>query len=154
MKGKFLALGLALAALAAGPASAAEKLVVSTWGGSFRDLIADTIAKKFTAETGVEVEYITGGTIDRLNKAKLAKGAPESDITFTTAHVGWLYATDGLFEELDTTKIPNAKNLADEARISPFHLGAWAYVYTIGYRADLLGGMKFESWEELWKPEL
>lgn len=46
MKGKFLALGLALAALAAGPASAAEKLVVSTWGGSFRDLIADTIAKK------------------------------------------------------------------------------------------------------------
>ena len=37
------------------------------------------------------VEFITGGTIDRLNKAKLAKGNPESDITFTTSHVGWLY---------------------------------------------------------------
>jgi putative spermidine/putrescine transport system substrate-binding protein len=136
------------------PAQAQDKLVISIWGGSWRDLVADTVAKKFTAETGVPVEFITGGTIDRLNKAKLAKGSPESDLTFTTSHVGWIYATDGLFEELDTAKLPNAKNLADEARISPFHLGAWAYVYTIGYRADLLPGMKFESWEDLWKPEL
>jgi putative spermidine/putrescine transport system substrate-binding protein len=136
------------------PAQAQDKLVISIWGGSWRDLIAETVAKKFTKETGVPVEFITGGTIDRLNKEKLAKGNPESDITFTTSHVGWLYANDGLFEQLDVSKIPNAKNLADEARISPFHLGAWAYVYTIGYRADLLGGMKFESWNDLWKPEL
>jgi putative spermidine/putrescine transport system substrate-binding protein len=146
-------LALVVAAFAV-PAQAQDKLVISIWGGSWRDLVADTVAKKFTAETGVPVEFITGGTIDRLNKAKLAKGSPESDLTFTTSHVGWIYATDGLFEELDTAKLPNAKNLADEARISPFHLGAWAYVYTIGYRADLLPGMKFESWEDLWKPEL
>ncbi len=107
------------------PAHAQDKLVVSIWGGSWRDLVAETVAKKFTAETGVPVEFITGGTIDRLNKAKLAKDNPESDLTFTTSHVGWIYATDGLFEELDTTKIPNAKNLADEARISPFHLDLW-----------------------------
>ena len=35
-----------------------------------------TAAKKFTADTGVQVEFVTGGTIDRLNKAKLAKGNP------------------------------------------------------------------------------
>jgi len=146
---------LALFALAiAVPAHAQEKLVISIWGGSWRDLVAETVARKFTKETGVPVEFVTGGTIDRLNKEKLAKGSPESDITFTTSHVGWLYANDGLFEQLDVAKIPNAKNLADEARISPFHLGAWAYVYTIGYRADLVGGMKFESWGDLWKPEL
>jgi ABC-type Fe3+ transport system substrate-binding protein len=34
------------------------------------------------------------------------------------------------------------------------HLGAWAYVYTIGYRADLLKDVKFDSWNDLWKPEL
>ncbi|MFZ2069009.1 MAG: ABC transporter substrate-binding protein, partial [Xanthobacteraceae bacterium] len=83
---------LALFALAiAVPAHAQQKLVVSIWGGSWRDLVADTVAKKFTAETGVPVEFITGGTIDRLNKARLAKANPESDITFTTSHVGWLY---------------------------------------------------------------
>ena len=55
------------------PASAQEKLVISIWGGSWRDLIAETVAKKFTQQTGTPVEFITGGTIDRLNKAKLTK---------------------------------------------------------------------------------
>jgi len=146
---------LALFALAnAEPALAQDKLVVSIWGGSWRDLVADTAAKKFTQDTGVPVEFITGGTIDRLNKANLAKGNPESDITFTTSHVGWLYANSGLFEKLDPGKIPNARNLVDEARISPFHLGSWAYIYTIGYRTDLIKDIKFDSWTDLWKPEL
>ena len=121
------------------PALAQDKLVVSIWGGSWRDLVAETAAKKFTAETGVPVEYITGGTIDRLNKAKLAKGNPESDINFTTSHVGWLYATDDLYETLDMAKIPNAEEPGRRRRkISPFHVGTWAYVYTIGYRPDLV----------------
>ena len=135
-------------------AAAQDKLVVSVWGGSWRDMVANIIAKKFTAETGVPVDYITGGTIDRLNKEKLAKGNPESDITFTTSHVGWLYANDGLYEQLDLSKVPNAKNLIEQARISPYHIGTWAYVYTIGYRPDLLKGVAFESWADLWRPEV
>jgi putative spermidine/putrescine transport system substrate-binding protein len=146
---------IALLALAqALPVKAQDKLVVSIWGGSWRDLVAETAAKKFTAETGAEVEFITGGTIDRLNKAKLAKGNPENDINFTTSHVGWLYANDGLYETLDLTQVPNAANLIPQARISPYHIGTWAYVYTIGYRPDLIKGVKFESWEDLWKPEV
>src|SRR6266700_4182872 len=90
------ALALVLAAfLAPTRASAKDKRVVSMWGGSWRDMVDNLIGKKFTAATGVPVEYITGGTIDRLNKEKLAKGNPERDITFTTSHVGWLYANDG-----------------------------------------------------------
>jgi putative spermidine/putrescine transport system substrate-binding protein len=147
-------LGAIAVALAATPAMAQDKLVVSVWGGSWRDMIANIIAKKFTADTGVQVEYITGGTIDRLNKAKLAKGNPENDINFTTSHVGWLYANDDLYEPLDLGKVPNAKNLVDQAKISPFHVGTWAYVYTIGYRPDLVKDMKFQSWADLWKPEV
>src|ERR1700710_443891 len=130
---------LAIFALAISvPAQAQDKLTISIWGGSWRDLISETVAKKFTADTGVEVEFITGGTIDRLNKAKLAKGEPESDVTFTTSHVGWLYANDGLYETLDLSKVPNAANLVAQAKISPFHIGSWAYVYTIGYPPDLV----------------
>ena len=135
------------------PAAAQDKLVVSIWGGSWRDLVADTVAKKFTQETGVAVEFITGGTIDRLNKAKLAKGSPESDLDFTTSHVGWLYANDDLYEQLDLTKVPNAANLVAQAKIVLI-VGTWAYVYTIGYRPDLLPGFTFESWADLWKPEV
>ena len=148
-----LAVVLALA-LQALPAAGEDKLVVSIWGGSWRDLVADTAAKKFTQETGVAVDFITGGTIDRLNKAKLAKGSPESDLNFTTAHVGWLYANDDLYEPLDLSKVPNAANLVDQAKISPYHVGTWAYVYTIGYRPDLIKDVTFESWADLWKPEV
>jgi len=144
----------AVIALITLPAAAQEKLSISIWGGSWRDLVAETAAKKFTADTGVQVEYVTGGTIDRLNKAKLAKGNPESDLNFTTSHVGWLYANDDLYEKLDFDKIPNAKNLVEEAKISPYHIGSWAYVYTIGYRPDLVKDVKFESWGDLWRPEL
>ena len=154
MKRLLTLLGAAAIALTALPAAAQDKLVVSIWGGSWRDMVADTAAKKFTADTGVAVEFITGGTIDRLNKAKLAKGNPESDINFTTSHVGWLYANDDLYETLDLSKIPNAKNLVDAAKISPYHIGTWAYVYTIGYRSDLIKDMKFDSWADLWKPEM
>ena len=147
--------GLLSALLLTQPVVAADKLVVSTWGGSFKDMIADTIAKKFKADTGADVEFVTGGTIDRLNKAKLAGAAPESDITFTTSHVGWLYATDNLFETLDMANLPNAKNLVSEARVSPYHLGVWGYVYTIGYRPDLVpAGVDFSSWNGLWDPKL
>jgi putative spermidine/putrescine transport system substrate-binding protein len=147
---------LAISGVVAAPieAAAQDKLVVSVWGGSWRDMVANIIGKKFTTETGVPVEYITGGTIDRLNKEKLAKGNPESDITFTTSHVGWLYANDSLYEQLDLNKVPNARNLIEQAKISSYHIGTWAYVYTIGYRPDLLKGVAFESWADLWRPEV
>jgi len=135
-------------------ALAQEKLVVSTWGGSFRDLIDEAIGQKFTEDTGIEVEYITGGTIDRLNKAKLAS-SPESDVTFTTSHVGWLYANDDLFEELDMSKLPNAEHLVDQARLSSRHIGVWGYGYTIAYRPDMIPeDVHFDSWEDLWNSEL
>jgi putative spermidine/putrescine transport system substrate-binding protein len=154
MKRLLVLLGAVAMALAALPAAAQERLVISVWGGSWRDMVANTAAKKFTAETGVPVELITGGTIDRLNKAKLAKDSPESDITFTTSHVGWLYANDGLYEKLELAKVPNAKSLVEQAKISPYHIGTWAYVYTIGYRPDLVKDMTFDSWADLWKPEM
>jgi putative spermidine/putrescine transport system substrate-binding protein len=152
MKRLSMALGALALLLAPMPAAAQDKLIVSVWGGSWRDMVANIIGKKFTAETGVPVEFITGGTIDRLNKEKLAKGNPESDLTFTTSHVGWLYANDGLYETLDLSKVPNAKNLVPQAKISPYHIGTWAYVFTIGYRPDLMKGTTFASWADLWGP--
>lgn len=153
---KCLAMGAISAVMAVtGVAHAQEALVVSSWGGSFRDLIDESIGKEFTRQTGVPVRYVTGGTIDRLNKAKLAAATPESDITFTTSHIGFLYIASNLFEQIDPSKIPNYSHLVERGRISPYHIGAWAYVYTIGYRPDLVpAGIKFDSWNDLWNPQL
>src|SRR5437899_11587411 len=81
--------------LAAGPAPAADPLVISMWGGNWKDTVEKVIAKPFTAKTGIPVEFEVGGTLDRLAKARVAKAAPLVDITFTTSHVGRLYMSDG-----------------------------------------------------------
>ena len=134
-------------------AAAAEPLVVSVWGGNWKDTVERVIAKPFTAKTGIPVEFEVGGTIDRLAKARVAKGSPLVDLTLTTTHVGRLYISDGLFAPLDMAKIPNAKEIAKEAVRSPYHLGAWTYVYTIAYRPDLVKE-GIARWSDLWKPSL
>jgi len=135
------------------PAHAQNSLVVSVWGGNWKDTVDRVIGKAFTARTGMPVEFEVGGTIDRLAKARVAKGSPLVDITFTTSHVGRLYVSDGLFAPLDMAKLPNAKVSAREAQRSEYQIGGWSYVYTIVYRPDLVKE-EITRWSDLWKPSL
>lgn len=134
-----------------GVAEAAEPLVVSSWGGNWKNTIETVIAKPFTEKTGIPVEFEVGGTLDRLSKARVTKGSPLVDVTFTTTHVGRLYVSDGLFQKLDLAKIPNAQAIFREAIRSDYHLGVWAYVYTIVYRTDQVSGA-ITKWADLWDP--
>ena len=146
-----LALCLPLGSVA--PAHAQNSLVVSVWGGNWKDTVDRVIGKAFTAKTGMPVEFEVGGTIDRLAKARVAKGSPLVDVTFTTSHVGRLYVSDGLFAPLDMAKLPNAKAAAREAVRSEYQMGGWSYVYTIVYRPDLVKE-EITRWSDLWKPSL
>jgi putative spermidine/putrescine transport system substrate-binding protein len=139
-------------ALAPRPATVAvEPLVVSVWGGNWKDTVEKIVAMPFTARTGIPVEFEVGGTLDRLAKARVSKATPLVDVTLTTTHVGRLYISDGLFQKLDLAKLPNAKDLAREAIRSDAHIGVWAYVYTIAYRPDLVQG-EITKWADLWDP--
>lgn len=149
--------GLAGAALAlcALTVQAQDKLVVSIWGGNWKDGAQKAIATEFTKRTGMPVEFITGGTMDRLTKAKLNKDNPESDISITTSHVGYLYVSDGLFQKLDMSKLPNAKELFPAAIRSPYHIGLYSYVYTPAFRTDLMpAGFDIRSWRDLWSDQV
>lgn len=148
---------LAAAILLAGTglASAQDKLVVSIWGGNWRDGAQEAIATEFTKRTGIEVQFITGGTMDRLTKAKLSAGAPEADITMTTSHVASMYAGDNLFEKLDTSKIPNLKDAYPVAQRSPYAIGLYSYVYAPAFRTDLMpADYTINSWKDLWSDQL
>jgi putative spermidine/putrescine transport system substrate-binding protein len=110
------------------PARAQSALVVSVWGGNWKDTVDKVVGRAFTAKTGIPVEYEVGGTIDRLAKARVAKGSPLVDLNFTTTHVARLYISDGLYDKLDMAKLPSSKEIAREAFRSDFHVGSWAYV--------------------------
>jgi putative spermidine/putrescine transport system substrate-binding protein len=143
---------LLAAALPAGRSAAAEPLVISIWGGNWKDTIEQVVARPFTATTGIPVEFEVGGTLDRLAKARVSKGHPLVDLNFTTSHVGRLYLSDGLYQKLDLAKIPNARQLYKEAIRSDSHLGVWAYVYTIAYRTDRVKA-RITKWADLWNPQ-
>lgn len=144
-----LAFGAGVSTLAA-----ADNLKVSVWGGNWLELTQGTAGVCYEKKTGNKIDYVTGGTIDRLTKAKLAAGNPETDVTITTSHVGWLYVSAGLFEELDMSRIGTRSDLSEKAFVSPYHLGIFTYVYTIGWRTDLTpDGTDFTSWADLWKPD-
>jgi putative spermidine/putrescine transport system substrate-binding protein len=142
-----------LVSLAPGVANAADALLVSGWGGAWKDLIQSTVAAEFTKETGIPVEIVTGGTMDRLAKAKFAGPDPETDVTLTTEHVAWMYASDKLLAQPDMAKMPNTKTLFPAAVTGSGCLGLFSYVYSIVYRTDLLPNASFASWKDLWKPE-
>jgi hypothetical protein len=93
-------------AAASATSFAGAPLVVSVWGGNWKDTIERVVAKPYTAQTGIPVEFEVGGTLDRLAKTRVAKGAPLVDVTFTTSHVARLYASNGLLEKLDLAKLP------------------------------------------------
>jgi putative spermidine/putrescine transport system substrate-binding protein len=155
MRRRTVVSGLAsLAALRTSRARASDALVVSSWGGNWKDTVERLVAKPFTARTGTAVEFEVGGTLDRLAKARVAKGAPLVDVTLTTSHVGRLYMSDGLFQKLDLGKIPASADIAREAIRSDAHVGAWSYVYTIAYRPDLVPGVELTRWADLWDPRL
>ena len=150
MKNLWIGIGVIALASFATQSVAQDKLIVSTWGGNWKDGTA-IIAKEFTKRTGMEVEFITGGTLDRLAKAKVAKGNPESDVTYTTAHVGALYQSDGLFEKLDMSKVPNAADLYPAGERGGYEMGVYSYVYSPAFRTDLMpAGFKIDSWKVLW----
>ena len=149
-----IAIAVLIVTLGVAPAvHAADPLVISIWGGNWKDTVERVVAKPFTAKTGIPVEFEVGGTIDRLAKARVAKGKPLVDLTFTTSHVGRLYISDGLYQPLDMSKLPNAKQVAREAIRSEYHVGSWAYVYTVVYRPDLVKE-EITRWSDLWKPSL
>jgi putative spermidine/putrescine transport system substrate-binding protein len=153
MRKRAVVLMLLVLLVSASAAEAQNALVVSAWGGNWKDSLEKIVGKAFTAKTGIPVEFEAGGTIDRLAKARVAKGDPLVDVTFTTSHVGRLYISDGLVQPLDMSKLPNAKDLAKEAIRSEYHIGVWAYVYTVVYRPDLVKE-EITKWSDLWKPSL
>lgn len=147
---KVLIAAAALAVLTASPATAQDKLIVSVWGGNWKDGAA-IIGKEFTKRTGMQVEYITGGTLDRLAKAKVARNNPESDVTYTTSHVGYLYQNDGLFEKLDKSKLTNFKDLYAPGDRGDYEVGVYSYIYSPVFRTDLMPkGFRVNSWRDLW----
>jgi spermidine/putrescine transport system substrate-binding protein len=98
--------------LAAAPASAQGKIVISNWDGYMPpDLLAN-----FTKETGIEAELTLHATNDEIMGKVTAVGGKGYDVLFVSSPFVEALSQLKLLAELDPAKIPNLANLYPEAR--------------------------------------
>lgn len=137
----------ALVAFAA-PASAEDcTLRVTTWGGNYQKTY-ESVAKGFEDAHKCKIEWVVGSSPDHLVKSRLG----QVDVTTNTLLNSIAGEKEGLWLELDKSKIPNMANLYPNAIYSPYTIFANVGDYVLAYNTDKVKNPP-KSWEELWKPE-
>jgi spermidine/putrescine transport system substrate-binding protein len=145
----------AVAALALGlaGAAAAQKLVISNWDA----YMPPDFLQNFTKETGIPTEISLHATNEEIMGKLTASGGQGFDVVFVSSPFAEALHKQGMVAELDHSKIPNLKNLYDEARKLGYDPGnTFSVPYTWGttglcYRSDLVKG-DLTSWRDLLQP--
>ena len=136
-----------------GESSSSNKLVISTWGLN-EDLLKETVFQPFEEKYGVEIVLEIGNNSERLTKM-LNNPNSNIDITYLAESFAEEGIEAGIFEELDYSKIPNAQNINDKAKVTVDRGFGPAYTMnSIGIVVDPSAGIEINSWEDLWKEEL
>ncbi|WP_313350396.1 ABC transporter substrate-binding protein [Paracoccus sp. (in: a-proteobacteria)] len=95
--------GLALAAPAVftGRARAADTAItVTSWGGSYHEMVQKVFVDPFTAETGIAVQLVDNGDMAKV-KAQVMSNSVTWDVIDAPAGFATSGAKEGLWEELD-----------------------------------------------------
>ena len=158
---KTLAAILLASATALGSADAAERVVnIFNWS----DYIDPKALDDFTRETGITVVYDTYDSNEMLETRMLAGGAGY-DVVVPSATFLARQIKAGVFQPLDKSKLPNAKNLWPEiaeklARYDPgnqFSVDYMWYTTGIAYNTakikERLGERPITSWDQVLRPE-
>ncbi|GAA0727325.1 ABC transporter substrate-binding protein [Clostridium malenominatum] len=131
-----------------------RKLVISTWGLN-EDLLQQNVFKPFEEKNNVKIVLEVGNNSERLTKLKNNPNS-EIDLMYLAEAFSDQGATDGIFEKIDLSKVPNAakltpkaKELAEQGYNVPYTLNRIAIAYN-----PAKTGFEIKSWKDLWKPEL
>lgn len=145
-----LALGVAVAALAAGGAQAQDKkITVLLWGTTWQGVVQKA-SEDFTKKTGIKVEFVGQTTSgEGLTKLQAMKAHPTVDVWFTTDSVAVRAVKDtAMFAPLPTSKMSNWKDVPDSAKRERW-VGFYGYPVGIVYRTDMVKP-PITAWDDLW----
>ena len=131
-----------------------QKLVLSTYGLS-EDVSAEEVYAPFEQQFGCEIVTETGGTNDRYTKLA-ADSESTIDVIELSQSMTAKGIAEGLFEEIDLSKIENAKDLIPAAKAMAEAGQGVAYtINSIGirYNPDAVD-FEITSFDDLWDPSL
>jgi putative spermidine/putrescine transport system substrate-binding protein len=134
-------------------------LRVTTNGGDFEQFSMRYLGERFTAETGIKIEYVAGNPPDELQKLVASRGRPVPfDIAGLDDKTQPEAIASGTLQKLDPTIVTNLAFLYDAAK-QPDGYGPAELFWSWGlfYNAKALkenGIPEPTSWEDLWNPKL
>ena len=154
---------VALGALMLAAPALAQENVVNVYNWS--DYIAEDTIAKFEAETGIKVNYDVFDS-NEMVEAKLLAGNSGYDVVVPSGFFLERQVAAGLFQKLDTSKLPNLANMdpaimAETAAHDPgnehsvdYMWGTTAIGYNVAKLKERLGDQPVDSWDVIFKPEL
>ncbi|MGN1401944.1 MAG: PotD/PotF family extracellular solute-binding protein [Bacillus sp. (in: firmicutes)] len=135
--------------------SGGNTVSVYNWG----DYIDPDLIDQFEEETGYKVVYQTFDSNEAMI-AKLEQGGTNIDVTVPSEYAIQKMKDDQLLMELDHSRIPNLQYIDKRFLDLDFDKGnKYSIPYfwgTVGilYNPSMLNGQTFNSWNDLWDPEL
>lgn len=138
--------------LGSATANAAGQLYLYNWS----NYIPPDLLKRFEKETGINVTLDTYASNEKM-LAKLQAGATGYDVVVPSGYMVRTMIAQGLAEEIDTSKMPNFKNVAKPHDDPPFDPGrkySAPYMWgTTGLAYDSARAPQLEdSWKEFFEP--
>ena len=100
-------------ALPAGPAQSGGRVVVGTWGGDYARLLTKNIEEPILKPKGIEVVQDQAGDAPRRAKMVAERRLPRGTVDIQGLSAANMFEMNeaGVVEQIDYSKIPNAKNL-------------------------------------------
>jgi len=156
------ALLFAVVTVAAGAVSAAEEKVLNVYNWS--DYIARDTLARFTAETGIKVNYDVYDSNEIL-EAKLMAGSSGYDVVFPSASPFVArQIKSGIYRKLDRSKLPNWSKLSASTlkalsrsdpgneHVVPYMIAGTGIGYNVKKVAAAAPGAPLDSWKLLFDP--
>ncbi|QLG38013.1 ABC transporter substrate-binding protein [Paenibacillus sp. E222] len=135
--------------------SGGNTLTIYNWG----DYIEPDLLKEFEQETGIKVIYQTFDSNEAM-LTKIEQGGTTFDVAIPSEYAISKMKEENLLIPLDHSKLPNLSNIDSRFMDLSFDEGnKYSIPYfwgTVGivYNPELVDGLTFESWNDLWDPRL
>ncbi|ALC89220.1 spermidine/putrescine ABC transporter substrate-binding protein [Bacillus sp. FJAT-18017] len=131
-----------------------KTLIVSTFGLE-EDKMQEDVFKPFEEKHNVDIVLELGTSSERITKLKSNPNSTVDVIELSQSNAAD-GAEAGLFEKMDSSKVPNMDNLIESAKeLSADGSGPAYTLNSIGiiYNKEA-AGMEIKEWEDLWDPSL
>jgi putative spermidine/putrescine transport system substrate-binding protein len=137
-------------------ARAAEPLVINTFGGDFEKFMRAEVVPDFEKQTGIKTKLDVGLATNWIASCRAAGPEnPPFDVLMLNAIWAALLRTEGYFEKIPASKVPNLADVFSVARYpDDIAVAGWFQPMGVAYSPDSIKQAP-SGWKDIWdNPEL